>query len=45
MMDPQNPFTPAPPPGGEPNPPEWCLLRQLALLMILAGFALFIWSL
>ncbi len=33
------------PPGGPQNPPERCLGRQIAVLMILAGLTLFVWSL
>lgn len=33
-----------PPPGGQSEQPEWCRRRQIALLMILIGLALFIWS-
>ena len=40
-----DPPMPGPPPGDHvPRAPEWCLQRQIALLMILIGFALFIWS-
>ena len=28
-----------------PQPVQWCLRRQFALLMILIGLALYIWSL
>lgn len=40
-----NPFNFAPLPGGQPPQPAWCLRRQVALLLILAGFALLIRSL
>ena len=36
----------APAPAAIPSQPvEWCLRRQFALLMILIGLALYIWSL
>lgn len=37
----ENPFNLAPPPGGPPPQTAWCLRRQIALLLILAGFSLF----
>lgn len=40
-----NPFNLTPPPGGQPRQPEWCFRRQFALLLILIGLALLIWSL
>lgn len=36
----------APPPTGvPPQPVQWCLRREIALLLILIGLALYIWSL
>ncbi len=46
MNNNDNPLVPGPPTGDhEPKAPEWCLQRQIALLMILLGAALIIWSL
>lgn len=39
-----NPLNLAPPPGGQPPQPRWCLRRQIALLLILVGLALFTFS-
>jgi hypothetical protein len=46
MNENDNPHTPGPPGGNHvPSAPEWCLQRQIALLMTLVGVALILRSL